>query len=566
VILEALSRIAGSPASYMALSQAALFAFAGIAVWAAFSKRLNARLSSPLGTAAFLAAGLLVLFAARWPTFFVRDSLNNDEAQALAQAITALHDPVPWLSFDGNTCGPLNTYVLMLPAAFGLHLSFFSTRVISVLLEFGSAAALYGCAALLYDAALARIASVPPIALFALITEPEFVHYSGERLSIFLAMLALLFACVAATRRYAPGWMFGAGAVAGMLPFAKIQAVPLDAATLAVAAAALVACTALTPRQKVLRAGALAAGCLAFPAVLLAIVAADGAFHDFWISYVASSLAYILYTYEPVSFVTQMPEFGLQFDLLLAVAALGGAVLALRWNSLPPARRGAYLAALVILAGALDAIYAPKRGTVHYVLFGLLPAACAAAAALGLIVSTLQPKEAAGLRRGWIALAFVAASLVAQGAFARGAYPYLGAVAEYLHAPPDAIEALIERHLSAGERLAIWGYRPQYFVSSYTLLGTRDAIAKYQWSESLNPYFAYYRARYIRDFELRRPRGFLDAGPESFGSGANWKEGHEVFPELAAIVRRDYRLAGTIGFTRLYVRRDAADPAGAGRS
>ena len=566
MILEALSRIAESPAWYMALSQATLFAFAGIAVWAAFSKRLNARLSSPLGTAAFLALGLLAVLAARWPAFFVRDSLNNDEAQALAQAITALHDPMPWLSFDGNTCGPLNTYVLMLPALFGLHLSFFSTRVISVLLEFGSAAALYGCAALLYDAALARIASVPPIALFALITQPEFVHYSGERLSIFLAMLALLFLCVAAAGRYAPGWMFGAGAVAGMLPFAKIQAVPLDAATLAVAAAALLACTALTVRQKALRAGALVAGCLAFPAVLLAILAAHGAFHDFWISYVASSLAYILYTYEPVSFVTQMPEFGFQFDLLLAVTALGGAVLALRWKSVPPARRGAYLATLVVLAGALDAIYAPKRGTVHYVLFGLLPAACAAAAALGSIAATLRPKEAAGPRRGWIALAFVGASLFAQGAFARGDYPYLGAAAEYRRAPPDAVEALIERHLSPGERLAIWGYRPQYFVLSYTLLGTRDAIGKYQWSESLNPYLAYYRARYIRDLELRRPRGFLDAGPESFGSGANWNEGHEVFPELAAIVRCDYRLAGTIGFTRLYVRRGGADPAAASRS
>jgi hypothetical protein len=565
VILDVLARIAESQALYLALARTTLFAFAGIAVWAAFSRRLNARLATPLGTALFLALALLAVFAGRWPAFFVPNELNQDEAQALAQAITALQDPVPWLSFDGNTCGPLNTYVLMLPALFGQHLTFLSTRVISVLLEFGSAAALYGCVALLYDAALARIAIVPPIAFFALIVQPEFVHYSSERLSIFLAMLALFFVCRSASGRRSPAWLFCAGLVAGMIPFAKLQAVPLDAATVAVAAVSIFAGATLDARQKAFRAYALAGGCLAFPAALLAIVAAYGAFHDFWISYIASSLAYILWTYQPLSFVTQMPEFGPQFDLLLAVTLLGGAVLALRWRDAAPASRFAYLAALIVLAGALEAIYAPKRGTVHYVLFGLLPVACAAAAALGAIASTFRSTEAAGVRRGWIALVFAGASLFAQGAFARADEPYLGAIADYLHGPPDGVEALIERHLSQGDRLAIWGWRARYFALSYTRLGTRDAIGWYQFSANMNPYLAYYRARYISDLTLRRPRGFLDAGEESFDFDGKGRYGHEVFPELAALVRRDYRLAGTIGFTRFYVRRDAAGGAASNR-
>jgi hypothetical protein len=558
VILDVLSRIAESRTSYMTISQTALFAFAGIAVAGAFSRRLDRRLATPLGTAAFLALGLFVLFAARWPMFFVRDTLNQDEAQALAQAITALHDPVPWRSFDPNTCGPLNTYVLMLPALFGFHLSFLSTRIISVLLEFGSAAALYGCTALFFDAVPARIAIVPPIALFALITQPEFIHYSGERLSIFLAMLALLFLCIAARRGYSAAWLFASGIVAGMLPFAKLQAVPLDAATLGVALAALAAATSLDLRQKISRICALGAGVLAFPAALLAIVAAAGVFSDFWTSYIASSLAYILWTYEPLSFVTQMPEFGPQFDLLAAVALLAGAVLALRPQSVSPVSRNVYLASLIVLAGAFDAIYAPKRGTVHYVLFGLLPIASAAAAGLGLIFSTFRSKEAAGWPRGTIALVFVAASLAAQGAFTRGAYPFQHAVFDYRFGSPDPVDALIRENLAEGDRLAIWGYRPKYLVYSYTLLGTRDAIGKYQLDANLNPYFGYYRARYIRDFTRNRPRGFLDIGPESFDPDEGNRYGHEIFPELAAIVRRDYRLAGTVRFTRVYVRRDGS--------
>jgi hypothetical protein len=561
VILDALSRIAESRTLYMAISQSTLFAFAGIAVLAAFSRRLNKLLATPLGTTAFLAWGLLALFAARWPMFFFRDTFNQDEAQALAQAITALHDPVPWRSFDPNTCGPLNTYVLMLPALFGYHLSFLSTRVISVLLEFGSAAALYGCVALFFDAALARIAIVPPIALFALITQPEFIHYSGERLSIFLAMIALLLFCIAARRLYSAAWLFAAGLVAGMIPFAKLQAVPLAAATLGVALVALWATSALDLRQKLARACALAAGTLAFPAVLLAIVAAAGVFSDFWISFIASSLAYILWTYEPLSFVTRMPEFGLQFDLLAAVALLAGAVLAFRRHAVTPVARNVYLGSLVVLAGALDAVYAPKRGTVHYVLFALLPVACAAAAGFGVIFATFRSKEAAGSRRGWIALGFVAASLAAQGAFTRGDYPFQYAIFDYRFGPPDPVDVLIRSNLAPGDRLAIWGYRPKYLVYSDTILGTRDAIGKYQLDANLNPYFGYYRARYIRDFKLNRPRGFLDIGPESFDVDGGDRYGHEIFPELAEIVRREYRLAGTVGHTRVYVRRDESDPA-----
>ncbi len=560
MILDVLSRIAEHRMWYLAISQTALFAFAGLAVWAAFSRRLHERLARPFGTASFLGLGLLVLLAARWPAFFVPDMLNQDEAQALAQAITALHDPVPWLSFDGNTCGPLNTYVLMLPALFGAHLSFLSTRIISVLLEFGAAAALYGCVTLVFDAALARIAIVPPIAFFALVTQAEFVHYSGERLSIFLGMLALWLVCVSVQRRSQAAWLFAVGFVAGMIPFAKIQAVPLDAATVAVAVASILAYAPFGARQRVARLAALVAGGLAFPAALLAVVAAHGAFHDFWISYIASSIAYILWTYQPLSFVTRMPEFGRQFDLLLAVTMAGGVALALCWKRLGPGPRGAYLAALVVLAGALDAIFAPKRGTWHYVLFGMFPAACAAAAGLGLIAASFRSKDAAGPRRGWIALVFVAASLAAQAAFTRSDYPYLGALAEYKQGLADPTAALVRRYLAEGDRLAIWGYRPRYFVLSYTLLGTRDAIGKYQWTDNANPYLAYYRARYIRDMTLNRPRGFLDVGPESFDLDEAKKYGHEVFPELAGLVRRDYRLVGTIRGSRFYVRRDVPDP------
>jgi hypothetical protein len=101
--------LAADQARHAAVSAVRLFALAALAAWGTLSPRASTGLSRRSGAALYLGLALVTLFAARWPTLFVRDPLNQDEAQELAQAITALHDPVPWRGFDGNTCGPLNT-------------------------------------------------------------------------------------------------------------------------------------------------------------------------------------------------------------------------------------------------------------------------------------------------------------------------------------------------------------------------------------------------------------------------------------------------------------------------
>jgi hypothetical protein len=164
--------------------------------------------------------------------------------------------------------------------------------------------------------------------------------------------------------------------------------------------------------------------------------------------------------------------------------------------------------------------------------------------------------ETLGRKRAIAAGAFVLAGLLACSAFYRPYYPYLGVVADYYYGAPDPLSTLMERYLRPGDRLAIWGWRPKYYVYTDTLLGTRDSITQYHVSRDYNPYLDYFRARYIRDLEKRRPLGFLDAGDESFAFGGSGF-GYEMFPELAAVVRRDYQLVGTVSGKRFFVRRDA---------
>ena len=397
----------GSQTHYELVSLTLIFAIAALGVWSVQSPRLGAFLSTRNGTLGYLVLVLLALLGARWPTFFVYDPLNQDEAQMLAQAITALQHPIPWLDFDGTTSGPFNTYVLDLPALLAQPLSFFSTRVIGMLLEFGAIASLYVATLLRFDAALARIAVLPPLFLFSFLTQDEMVHYSSERLSIFLGSLALALLCLALRFGLQGRWVFAIGAALGTMPLAKLQSAPLAAGIGAAALAVALAAPRLGVRAKGARALALIAGSILVPAVTLGIVAAAGALRDFWISYIQMAFAYILFSYEPFTFLTTTKEAGPLIDVLLATTLLGGLALAAGWKRVPPALRNAFAASLVVLAAAIYTVFSPRHGTVHYVLFAVLPGAFAAAAGLALLETVFVRGKASALRRTLLAGAFV---------------------------------------------------------------------------------------------------------------------------------------------------------------
>jgi hypothetical protein len=499
-----------------------------------WSPRIDAWLGGRAGRIAFGGLALLVLVAGRWPTFFVRDTLNEDEAQAVAQAITALRDPIPWRSFDGNTCGPLNTYILMLPALAGAKLSFFSARVTAAALQWFDALALAFCVERIFSRPLARLAMLPGVLFFALTDEAEWVHYTGEQVSIALSMAALATLCLAYKRDFPAVPVGAAGVFIGAMPFGKLQSVPLAAALAGIAILALV----LTRRAK--RIGALLAGCAVVPALILSAAAFGGTLEDFWRSYVRSALGYILYDYPPLSFLTATQGFGPLFDVLCACGIAGCMSLLFARGRVSRPQTFGLLAAVAILGAAVYAIDSPRRTTLNYLTFAIFPASGFAIAGLAVI-----PKMA---RQTLASVLAVACSVVQPIAF-REPYPYIPSVYDY--DIPEPLTALLLAHVAPGERLAIWGWRAKYYVYTQTLMGTRDAITRYQYDPDFNPERPYFRARYLRDFARTRPVAFLDTGVESFGSDG----AHEAWPQLDAIVRRDYRYVGAVDGNRLYLRR-----------
>lgn len=132
----------------------------------------------------------LCLIACRYPTL-IENEFNPDEGQFVAAAHKLFYDPNFFHSVDCGTSGPINIYLLMLPAILGFTPDFASSRVLVILIIFLSAYLLYRSVALVTTDDLARFAILPFFGAFAVFKHPELIHYSSEHTPILLIAAAL---------------------------------------------------------------------------------------------------------------------------------------------------------------------------------------------------------------------------------------------------------------------------------------------------------------------------------------------------------------------------------------
>ena len=534
-----------------------LYGLAALAVAGFVSVRADRRLSSRWGTFAFFCVAALALLAGRWPSFFVREELNIDEAGMLALANQMIHFPVPWVDYDPQTVGPLDALVLNAPRLLWITPGWISTRIVAVGVWLVATGGLYAASALLFEARVARLAVIPAVLFFATVYERDFLHYSSELLPAALTVWAVYFLLRAARDRSA-GPIAACALLAGSLTFAKLQAAPI-AATLFVLLVVTIAGWDAAPLRVRARRLLLALGMTAVvPALVLVPVGVHAALRDVWISYILSGINYIWNDYLPPSFVLGETEFGPFFDGSALIALQAVWLSALAWRGTGGVQRLAPFVLGAVLAAALVAIYVPKHGSAHYLLLAAFPVATCAALALGLAARRVAgiagaPSRAAAT--ALLAVGFLAATCAALPWLPRTS-PYIGWLTTAVERPLDPTAAALDYWVGIGKRVAIWGWAPNQWVHSQTLMGTRDLLCEHQIDPG--PYRTYFRQRYLADFIAARPAGFLDAvTPDSFGFYDQKKDGFESFPALAAVVGRDYELVAVIGKGfRVYLRRD----------
>jgi hypothetical protein len=509
------------------------------------------------------------LVAWSWPAILLNRQLNPDESMFLAEARLAGVRPVPWLDFDPTTSGPFNVWPLTVLHAVGFGLTYATARALAVTLILLSLFALYRSMQLLFGEAAARLSTVCAVCFYATsMYMTDFAHYSSETVPMFLiAFLGLTVVKMART----PGWesvpyAAAAGALAGMVPLAKLQAAPLGV-VLGVAAIAVVLVRNDALFTKSANIAALFLCALAVWAAVLGPVALAGGWNDFLTSYVRQPLWWTSpagpnVNKGPIE-IEAYPPFCLLLIFVLPLSALM-APLALwfpspgmprpRWSGLAPA--GVVLA-LVIAGACAVAIADEPLG--HHLLFLAIPICALAGSVFAAMVRSsahaAMGRAAAVVATGAFVAGCVTLSLKVGNEFLQvessGRWPYRGSLTEF--ATPSRMSVL--KAIPPGSSLTVWGWAPEAYVLTGATMGTRDVITQHEmWP---GPNERYYLRRFLSDLRRYRPAYFLDAvgrhesGRWTLTAPENRLDNYKL---IARYVSAHYRLVAQADGLRLYRR------------
>ena len=441
------------------------------------------------------------------------------------------------------------------------------------------------------DRTLARLMVLPVLTFFAFTVNRNFIHYSGENVSLLLLSASLLTLAVLASSPRRVGWMiFAAGMVVGALPFAKLQTTPLGA-VVGVSTLLVLWCCKSPPKNRLRDCAIYVAGALLLPLFFSITTAASGAFEHMLHSYIVANERYAKLGSPFAEMIAVFPKFlakgetlGVWFYfqlaagmLLLIVVWMFGGWKGLRSCSLKPLAFSA-----VLLIAAVFCVIAPGRLHFHYLLLLIIPSAvwltaCAACFGqwAGRLTNPRRRQVVAALLVVWVvAVVSTLALNMPDGRRRRS-----GATRR-IHGVSGQCSR--KRHSQSGPERPAHGFMGrmyELFVETGMWSATRDCVLEYSeiyrspnrgsvedssatppsYLETTPPYFL---NLYIRDFEQNRPPVFVDSvSPESFSFRERNLFGYETCPPLAALVDERYRLIIEVDGIRIFLRNDLATPA-----
>ena len=511
----------------------------------------------------FAASVLLTLAAFRWPIWFAPSDINPDEDQMLAAAITLRRFPIFWKYVDGGTAGPLNNYLLVGASWLGVPLNYLGARIIATLLQAFSLLSVWGLLRRFAPERVARLALIPGLCFWAFTSFHDFAQYSSEQLAIALVAGAMLMGahatCERASYRYRNNAAVACGFLAGMIPFAKLQLVPLAVYVIAWVAIAAWWQEGRFTRAVVRQWFALFTGGIAFPAVVAVCLSIYGLWGQFNLTYIQANIGYVedgnlSFGQQPaklLAFLFGTPGTGMIIGGSITVALL------FTWPALTSPLRGMRAWSIATWLGTAVAFFcviAPGRELAHYLQILIVP--CSVLAGFHL-ASACKNHPTAFLTSNWPAQYVVGALFmaitVAPPVFFRATQKhfYTGRLTEHRSRLISPSGAFLNEHMKEGDTLTVWGWLPRLHVETQMPQGTRDTISARQIFD--NPLRYIFRGLYLRDMQRRKPTWFVDSvGPTSFGFHDRSINGYESFPALASVITSDYVFVAEVEGVRIF--------------
>jgi hypothetical protein len=526
---------------------------------------------------AFVLLTVATVMLLRWPGL-AHTEMNPDESQEIAVALALREDPRYWVSAEAGTHGPLVAFMLLPVRLLGMELEYGSARLVGLGLLLGCIFFLLATLRALFPEAVSRAFLTPLIICIAFLTDGfDLIGYNAEHPTLFL-LCAGAYGCArlaAGPVHDVRGRALATGSVLGLVPFCKLQGVPVGLVLAGIALVCLLTRFRRQPRPLRAAALALCAGAC-IPAALVGLYLwAQGLLAHFWISYIRANLDYAAESgrglYEKFWFYLEwtlggpkweggpdvpyaelfLPYFlitvaaGLILLGLLSLAGLAGLPMRAARTRWPLLLAGS----AVVLASAFSVI-APGMLLSHYLLFLPFPLAFLAAAVLATLHE--HPVGWAGRLALVVACLATAVTLASTRALDEGN--------EWLTTEPEAsdgVPEVIHQFALPGDRLVVWGWMDRYYVQAGMCPGTFHCNSAFILENAYSSHRDYFYRLYLRQFDDARPPVFVDAvGDGSFGYRDASKFAHECFPELRDRVASRYVLVAETRSARVYVAKD----------
>jgi hypothetical protein len=403
---------------------------------------------------------------------------------------------------------------------------------------------------------VARLSVVPSVLLLSLTKTLDFVHYTSEHFSIFLTTLALAGAAYLARGTGSKLSRLIACAIGGLClgstPFAKLQASPVALAIFAALGAALFITRPRVAANRRLEVFTLLAASCTVPIAILISLAATGTLRDAIISYYIMSFDYIG-SRPPVGisyfFVSAQDYTAFLVGSLVVILAAGG-MLCSRIH-LDRISVWASISSVLLTLASFFAIYKAHRAFPHYLLFSIVPISFCVANVLGLGRFLGSQTVPGTLIRALFVLLFLLplgiATLDSANDFnSKAIVPKRGAV------------TAISRYTKPGDRMMVWGWMPQYYVQTNTIMSTREPTIERLVLQG--PYREYFRQRFMADLQAHPPLVFVDAvAPSAFTYDNRAIHGIESLPAVEAFVREHYSEREEVAGVRIFVAKTSLD-------
>ena len=545
----------------------------------------------------FIFSIIAFILASRWPCFLPPAMWNPDESQMIAGAMKLMKDPVFWRSVDGTTSGPLNYYPLLTSALLGLKLESASARMVGLFLIIISSVCLFYSLRYIYGNVTARLSVIPVVTTVAFMTFYNYVQYTSEQVSIAILSLALLMVC----KLYSNSLIFNKksifflGFILGLVPFAKLQAVPI-ALSISLITLHILWVKRHSINQFLGNFYAFLLGSVLFPALTMLYIIVFSLQDVFWRSYIWQNLYFANAVKESPAFLSRLyGVFGptntrVLFAMTVIFFLLSLPFLIHRFYShlvycsyeKPPneivrfkkgtkkSKHGSdtsifFLYSFIILTTSIYSVMKPGRLYCweHYNLLMIFPAGFLIGVLVGEFFKVYKysginlPKFNLYRVMAIIIVIMIISSTVQLFLHVKGENQYISSRNKFAENHINPVSLTILKYVSQDESMAVWGWAPEMYVDTGIIPATRDIIC--QWQMFPNPQQQYYIRRFTNDLLKSEARVFIDATDFTFARlgpsfGVYNRQDLEVSPDVAIILKKYYILVDDIQGFKIYVK------------